>query len=85
MTEHDELCEDSEGLPRYRQCVCEPIRQAREAERVETGELIVQMLSTNTIVSIWLTGDDAVRRQEAEFIFHRIRQTVQRDGWFPKN
>lgn len=63
----------------------EGVKAAREAERVETGELIVQMLSTNTIVSIWLTSGDAVRRQEAEFIFHRIRQTVQRNEWFPEN
>ena len=33
MSEHDPLCEDSEGLPRYRQCVCFPVRQARERER----------------------------------------------------
>ena len=33
MTEHDPLCEDSEGLPRYRQCVCLVIEQATMLER----------------------------------------------------
>ena len=33
LHEHDPLCEDSEGLPRYRQCVCFPVKMAKEAER----------------------------------------------------
>ena len=30
MSEHDPLCEDSDGVPRYRQCVCVPVRLAKD-------------------------------------------------------
>lgn len=65
MSEHDELCWDREGTPYYRQCVCFPVRMAREAERkrIKDGvkELTVdpgQGWYAQTVVDI-IDGEDA--------------------------
>ena len=43
MSEHDELCQDSEGTPHYRQCVCFPVRMAREAERERIRDAVKRL------------------------------------------